>query len=67
MRQQQYLFAFEDGPSARTFVKRLLLALGDLAIYIDDCHVIVIDGGEFDRRERILQLARSSSARHAVM
>ena len=60
---RQYLFAFEDRHTARGFVVRLVKELYHLAIYIDDCHVIVIDGAEEERRERILQLARVSSAR----
>jgi len=63
---RHYLFAFDSSHSARAFVKRLTLSLDHLAIFIEDCHVQVIDGGEFERRERILQLARSSSARLVV-
>jgi hypothetical protein len=63
---RQYLFAFEDRHAARGFVVRLVKELFHLAILIDDCHVIVIDGGEEERRERILQLARVSSARMLI-
>lgn len=63
---RQYLFAFEDRHAARGYVVRLVRELRHLAIFIDDCHVMVIDGGEEERRERILQLARISAARRLI-
>jgi hypothetical protein len=59
---RHYLFAFENKHAARIFVRRLVLSMSQLAIYVDDCHVQVIDGAEIERRERILQLARNSAA-----
>lgn len=62
MESRVYLFAFTSAAHARIFVQKLVLQLEHLAIYIDGESVIVIDGGEEPRRERILQLAKWSSA-----
>lgn len=59
---QAYLFAFEDPAHAKRFVERLVLNLKHLAIFRDDVHVSVFDGSDEGQRERILQLARASSA-----
>jgi hypothetical protein len=64
-----YLFAFEDRESARRFVRRLVRTLRDVVVYIDDCHVRVIDGSPTERGDRIALLATrtsSSSSMRAV-
>jgi hypothetical protein len=60
----EYLFAFEDPHSARRFVVALVLNLDDVAIFIDGCEVYVLDAAIDNRRDRIVQLARSSSSSH---
>lgn len=62
---RQYLFAFEDHHAARRFVRSLVKELDEIALYVEDCHVKVFDGGlpKASRHERIMSLSRSSSAR----
>ena len=67
MTDRQALFIFSSPENAFIFVRRLVLELTDLAILRVSEAVIVIDGGEENRRERILQLARTSSAIRAVI
>jgi hypothetical protein len=64
-----YLFVFENNDAARRFVKRLALNLPeDFAALIHDDQVQVIDAGSrLDYRERIMQLAHSSSARNLIV
>jgi hypothetical protein len=61
------LFAFRDAYAARRFVFRVARALDDVAILVDDVHVLVIDGGEphdWPRRQTLIaQLGRESSER----
>ena len=58
-----YLLAFDDEEQARRFVYRLHLALPhDVASFRDGCEVLVYDGTDRGARERVMQLARSSSA-----
>jgi len=64
VKAREYLFAFEDPHSARRFVVALVLNLDDVAMYIDGCEVHVLDGAIDNRRDRIVQLARSSSSSH---
>jgi len=59
----EHKFTFPDAILARLFVGKLCTRLRNPpAIYIDDCVVYVIDGDY--QMERILQLAKSSSASH---
>ena len=60
----EYLFAFEDPNSARRFVVAMVLNLADIAMFIDGCEVYVLDAAIDNRRDRIVQLARSSSSSH---
>jgi hypothetical protein len=57
-----YLFAFEDAARARIFVKRLVLNLRRLAIYVDGEHVRVIDGSPEGQHAEIIRLAKGSEA-----
>lgn len=62
------LFAFRDAQAARRFVFRVARALMDVAILVDDVHVLVIDGcdrsEDWSRRQTLVaQLGRESSER----
>lgn len=57
-----FLFAFETPERARTFVRRLVLTLQHLALFIDGEHVHVIDGSEQGQAAEIVRLALSSGA-----
>ncbi len=62
MTDRQAFFIFTSPEAARLFVKRLVLMLDHVAIYIRDEGVIVIDGAEEPQGERIRQLARTSGS-----
>lgn len=69
MINRQLLFVFATPAAARFFVKRLVgdekpfaPGLKHLAIFVDDEAVMVIDGEEEPRTERIHQLARTSGS-----
>ncbi len=56
-----YFFAFDRPERARLFVQKLAHELTDLAIFIEDVHVIVIDGHETkSQRGEINRLSRES-------
>lgn len=63
---QAYIFAFDNAARAKIFVERLVLNLKHLAIFRDDIHVSVFDGSDEGQRERIMQLAKMSSATQAA-
>jgi hypothetical protein len=57
-----FLFAFETPERARVFVKRLVLTLRHVAVFVDGEHVRVIDGSDDGQAEEIVRLARTSGA-----
>jgi hypothetical protein len=62
---RQQLFVFDRPESAVIFVHKLVATrprMIDLAIFRDGASVIVLDGGDESRRERISALARISSS-----
>ncbi len=64
MTERQLFFVFKDTHAARIFVRRLVdvAKFKQIAIYIREEGVIVIDGADEFRRDQIYQLARSSGA-----
>ena len=58
----QYLVAFDTPGAALRFVQRLHMHVQDVATFRDDVHVLVMDGSINGQRERIMQMARESSA-----
>ena len=60
---RQLLFVFETPTGARIFVRRLVLTMRHLAIFIEAEAVSVIDGGEEFRRAQFTALARTSGAK----
>lgn len=59
-----HVLAFRDAFAARRFVERLIdiAKLNHLAIFIQEEHVIVLDGGDRNRHREIVALARESGA-----
>ncbi len=56
-----YIFAFDRPERARIFVEKLAHELIDIAIFIEDVHVLVIDGNMAkSQRSEIYRLSRES-------
>ena len=64
MHPRSYLFAFDSAKRAREFVRLVAGCLNHVVMFIEDCHVHVLDGSENGQHQEIVRLARSSAAQH---